>query len=136
MANKTKKTKNKRQSHEKLQFIRHHLSIGLSRSVRLQGGPVDLQSLIMWYAVWGSPHWHRLSSPNPHFTIESPNFPILIRNLFSWTQAFREWPCPRGCLTSLGCVVAVYVVLVLAEGSLVDHSLVVIPEMSKDVCEI
>ena len=29
------------------------------------------------------------------------------------------------CLTSLGCVVAVYVVLVLVE----DHSLVVIPEM-------
>ena len=36
------------------------------------------------------------------------------------------------CLTSLGCVVAVYVVLVLAEG----HSLVMIPEMSEEVCEI
>ena len=36
------------------------------------------------------------------------------------------------CLTSLGCVVAVYVVLVLAE----SHSLVVIPEMRKEVCEI
>ena len=35
------------------------------------------------------------------------------------------------CLTSLGCVVAVYVVLVLARG----HSPVVIPEMSKEVCE-
>ena len=33
------------------------------------------------------------------------------------------------CLTSLGCVVAVYVVLVLAEG----HSLVVIPEMGEEV---
>ena len=36
------------------------------------------------------------------------------------------------CLTSLGCVVAVYVVLVLAEG----HSLVVITEMGEEVCEI
>ena len=36
------------------------------------------------------------------------------------------------CLTSLGCVVAVYVVSVLAEG----HSLVVIPEMGEEVCEI
>ena len=36
------------------------------------------------------------------------------------------------CLTSLGCVVAVYVVLVLAE----SHSLVVIPEMGEEVCEI
>ena len=34
------------------------------------------------------------------------------------------------CLTSLGCVVAVYVVLVLAEG----HILVVIPEISEEVC--
>ena len=33
------------------------------------------------------------------------------------------------CLTSLGCVVAVYVVLVLAE----DHSLVGIPEMGEEV---
>ena len=37
-----------------------------------------------------------------------------------------------GCLTSLGCVVAVYVPLVLAEG----HNLVVIPEMGEEVCEI
>ena len=36
------------------------------------------------------------------------------------------------CLTSLGCVVAVYVVLVLAGG----HSLAVIPEMGKEVCDI
>ena len=36
------------------------------------------------------------------------------------------------CLTSLGCVIAVYVILVLAEG----HSLVVIPEMGEEVCEI
>ena len=36
------------------------------------------------------------------------------------------------CLTSLGCVVAVYVVLILAEG----HSLVVITEMGEEVCEI
>ena len=36
------------------------------------------------------------------------------------------------CLTSLGCVVAVYVVLVLAGG----HSLVVIPEMDEEICEI
>ena len=36
------------------------------------------------------------------------------------------------CLTSLGCVVAVYVVLVFAEG----HSLVVIPEMGEEICEI
>ena len=36
------------------------------------------------------------------------------------------------CLTSLGCVVAVYVVLVVAEG----YSLIVIPEMGKEVCEI
>ena len=36
------------------------------------------------------------------------------------------------CLTSLGCVLAVYVVLVLVEG----HSLVVIPEMGEEVCEI
>ena len=36
------------------------------------------------------------------------------------------------CLTSLGCVFAVYVALVLVEG----HSLVVIPEMGKEVCEI
>ena len=36
------------------------------------------------------------------------------------------------CLTSLGCVVAVYVVLVLVEG----HSLVVISEMGEEVCEI
>ena len=36
------------------------------------------------------------------------------------------------CLTSLGYVVAVYVVLVVAEG----HSLVVIPEMGEEVCEI
>ena len=76
--------------------MRYRLSIGLSTSVRLQGGPIDLQSLTMWYAVWGSPHWHRLSLPNPHFTIESPNFPIPVRNLFSWTQAFRERQCPRG----------------------------------------
>ena len=33
------------------------------------------------------------------------------------------------CLTSLGCVVAVYVVLVLAEG----HSLVVIPEIGEEI---
>ena len=38
----------------------------------------------------------------------------------------------RVCLTSLGCVVAVYVVLVLA-GS---HTLVIIPEMDKDICQI
>ena len=38
----------------------------------------------------------------------------------------------RVCLTSLGCVVAIYVVLVLAVG----HSLVVIPEMDEEVCEI
>ena len=36
------------------------------------------------------------------------------------------------CLTSLGCVVAVYLVLVLAVG----HSLVVIPEMVEEVCDI
>ena len=36
------------------------------------------------------------------------------------------------CLISLGCVVAVYVVLVFAEG----HSHVVIPEMGEEVCEI
>ena len=36
------------------------------------------------------------------------------------------------CLTSLGCVVAVYVVLVLAGG----HSLVVILERGEEVCEI
>ena len=36
------------------------------------------------------------------------------------------------CLTSLGCVVAVSVVLVLADG----HSLVVIPEMDEEVCKI
>ena len=36
------------------------------------------------------------------------------------------------CLTSLGCVVTVYVVLVLAEG----HSLVVTTEMGEEVCEI
>ena len=36
------------------------------------------------------------------------------------------------CFISLRCVVAVYVVLVLAE----DHSLLVIPEMGKEVCEI
>ena len=36
------------------------------------------------------------------------------------------------CLTSLGCVVAVYVVLVLAEG----YSLVVNPEMDEEICEI
>ena len=36
------------------------------------------------------------------------------------------------CLTSRGCVVVVYVVLVLAE----VHGLVVIPEMSEEVCEI
>ena len=65
-------------------------------SVRVHGGPVDLQSSTMWYAVWGSPHWHRLSSPNPHFTIELPDFPIPVRNLFSWTQAFGGRPCPRG----------------------------------------
>ena len=35
-------------------------------------------------------------------------------------------------MTSLGCVVAVYVVLVLPGG----HSLVVIPEMGKEVCKI
>ena len=35
-------------------------------------------------------------------------------------------------LTSLGCVAAVYVILVLAEG----HSLVVILEMNEEVCEI
>ena len=64
--------------------------------VRLQEGPVDLQSLTMWYVVWGSPYWHRWSLPNPHFTVESPNFSISVRNLFSWTQAFRGRPCPRG----------------------------------------
>ena len=36
------------------------------------------------------------------------------------------------CLTSLGCMVAVYVVLVLAKG----RSLVVIPEMDKEVVGI
>ena len=36
------------------------------------------------------------------------------------------------CLTRIGCVVAVYVVLVLAGG----HSLVVIPEMDEKVCQI
>ena len=36
------------------------------------------------------------------------------------------------CLTDFGCVVAVYVVLVLVE----SHSLVVIPEIGKEVCEI
>ena len=84
------------QSYQRLQLIRYRLSIGLSASVRLQGGPIDLQSLTMWYAVWGSSHWHRLSSPNLHFTIASPNFPIPVRNLFSWTQAFRVRLCPRG----------------------------------------
>ena len=120
------------QSHQKLQFIRYRLSIGLSTSVRLQGGPIDLQSLTMWYAVWGFPHWHRLSSPNPHFTIESANFLIPVRNLFNWTQVIVRGLVLGVSLTSLGCVAAVYVVLVLAEG----HSLVVIPEMGEDVCEI
>ena len=127
------------QSHQKLQFIRYRLSIGLSTSVRLQGGPTDLQSLTMWYAVWGSPH--RLSSLNPLFTIESPNFPIPVRNLFSWTRFAIYLVGPRlfvgglvlgVCLTSLGCVVAVSVVLVLAD----SHSLVVIPEMDEEVCKI
>ena len=36
------------------------------------------------------------------------------------------------CLISLGCVIAVYVVLVLAE----SHSFVVIPEMGEEVSEI
>ena len=36
------------------------------------------------------------------------------------------------CLISLGCVVAVYVILVLAG----VHSLVMIPEMDEEVCEI
>ena len=36
------------------------------------------------------------------------------------------------CLSSLGWVVVVYVVWVLAGG----HSLVVIPEMGKEICEI
>ena len=108
------------------------MSIGLTTSVRLHGGAVDLQSLIMGYAVWGFSHWHILSSPNPHFTIESPNFLIPVRNLFSWAQAFQRRPVLGVCLTSLGCVVVVYVVLILAEG----HSLVVIPKMDKEVCEI
>ena len=86
----------------------------------------------MWDAVWGSPHWHRLSSPNPHFNIESPNFPIPVGNLFSWTQTFDGGLVLGVCFTSLECVVAVYVVLVLAEG----HNLVVIPEMGKKVCKI
>ena len=64
-------------------LIRYRLSIGLSTTIKLQGGPVDLQSLTMWYAVWGTSHWQNLSSPNPHFTIESPNFPISVRNLLS-----------------------------------------------------
>ena len=76
--------------------MRYRWSIGLSTSVKSQGGPVDLQSLTMWYAVWSSPHRHRLSSPNSHFTIESPNLAILVRTLFSWIQAFRGRPCPRG----------------------------------------
>ena len=47
-------------------------------------------------------------------------------------RLFLEGSVLEVCLTSLGCVVAVYVVLVLAEG----HSLVVIPEMGEEVCEI
>ena len=39
---------------------------------------------------------------------------------------------PGVCLTSRGCVVAVYMVLVLGGG----HSLVVIPEIDEEVCEI
>ena len=66
-----------------VKFIRYRLSIGLSTFVRLQEGPVDLQSLTMWYAVGDSPHWHIFLSQNPHFTIESPNFPIPVRDLFS-----------------------------------------------------
>ena len=109
------------QSNQKLQFIRYRLSLGLSTSVRLQGGPVDLQSLTMWYAVWGSPHWHRLSSPNPHFTIESPNFLIPVHNRVVGPRLSKEGHFLGVCFTRFGCVVAVYVLLVLAGGrNLVD----------------
>ena len=47
-------------------------------------------------------------------------------------RLFEEGLVVGVCLTSFGCVVAVYVVLVLAEG----HSLVVIPEMGEENCEI
>ena len=108
------------------------MSIGLSTSVRLHESPVDLQLLIMLHAVWSSPRWHRLSSANLHFTIESPNF------LFQFVIYLVEPSLSEGshflgvCLTSLGCVVAVYVVLILAG----DHSLVIILEMKEEVCKI
>ena len=84
------------QFHQKSQLIRYRISIGLSTSARLHGDLVDLQSLIMWYAVWGSPHWHRLPSTNSRFTIESPNSPIPVSSLFNSTQAFRGRPCLGG----------------------------------------
>ena len=86
----------------------------------------------MWYAVWGSPHWHRLSSPNP---ISPLSHQIL---LFQFAIDLVGPRLSKGdhalgvCLTSLGCVVAVYVVLVLTGG----YNLVVIPEMGEEVCEI
>ena len=86
----------------------------------------------MGYAVWGSPHWHRLSSPNPHFTIESPTFLFRLAIYLVGPRLLVGGHVLGACLTSLGCVVAVYVVLVLAEG----HSIVVIPEMGEEVCEI
>ena len=93
---------------------------------------MNLQSLTMWYAAWGTPHWHRLSLPNPHFTIESPNFPIPVL-IYLVEPRLSEGGHALGiCLISLRRVVAVYVVLVLAG----DHSLVMIPEMNGEVCEI
>ena len=52
--------------------------------------------------------------------------------LFLGPMLFKGGNVIGVCLTSLECVVAVYVVLVLA-GS---HNLVVIPEMGEEVCEI
>ena len=83
-------------------------------------------------AILSSPHWHRLSSPNPHQTIESPIF------LFQFVIYLVEPRLSKGghvlgaCLTSLGCVVAVYMVLVLAGG----HSPVMIPKMDKEDSKI
>ena len=89
-----------------------------------------MQSLTMWYGVWGSPHWHGLS-PNPHFTIESPDFPIPVCNLVV-PRLSKAGHVLGVCLTSLGCVVAVYVVLVLVGG----HSLIVIPETGRGLQDL
>ena len=86
----------------------------------------------MWYAVWvlhiGIDCHHQIPIP----PLSHQSFLVQFVIYLVESKLSEGSHVLRVCLTSLGCVVAVYVVLVVARG----HSLAMIPQMDEEVCEI